>query len=155
MITVSDDLLKQTMQEVIDNFLVPKFISLGMNASGRWIKSLEARAENNKGEIWGLDYTQYLVNGRRPGKRPPISPLVSWVGYKFGLTGAQAVSAAYAVANKIAEDGTNYYPNGTDLLDVLQSKEVTQHVYNRIGVDVSGQLRSSILRMVKNTLQTA
>lgn len=142
------------MQEVIDTFLIPKFISLGMNASGRWIKSLEARAENNRGEIWGLDYTYYLVNGRSPGKRPPIAPLVRWVGYKFGLSGQQATSAAYAVANKIASEGTSYYPSGTDLLEILQSKEVTQFVFEKISANLSGQITAEIKRITREILIT-
>jgi len=155
MIQPNPEIIQQTMQGVIEKFLKPKFISLGMNASGKWLASLEARVNGSRGEIWGMDYTYYLVNGRSPGKRPPITPLVAWVGHKFGLSGQQAVSAAFAVANKIEKEGTNYYPSGTDLLEVLQSPEVTQYVYNEIKNDMAGQVRSEILRITRQTLITA
>lgn len=155
MITVPDEVILQTMQEVIDTFLIPKFVALGMNASGQWISSLEARVVNGRGEIWGRDYTYYLVNGRAPGKRPPIAPLISWVGHKFGLSGAAAISAAFAVAKKIEQEGTEYYPNGTDLLQVLTSPDVSTFVYNRYGVQIAAQARLQITRIIKNTLITA
>lgn len=150
MIVIDNNTVLETMQGVINDFLIPKFISLGMNASGQWINSLEARAENGRGEIWGRDYTYYLVNGRAGGKRPPITPLISWVGYKFGLYGNEAKSAAFAIANKIAKEGTEYYPNGTDLLEVLQSDEVKQYVYDKIGIAVAGQIQSQIRRDLTN-----
>lgn len=149
--TIPNETIQSVMQEVIDTILIPKFIELGMNASGRWISSLEARAENNTGSIWGMDYTYYLVNGRAPGNRPPIAPLVQWVGYKFGLSGQEATSAAFAIANKIAREGTDYYPSGTDLLEVLQSDSTTQFIYDRIGAEVSGIIQAQITRELKQT----
>lgn len=147
--TIPNETIQQVMQEVIDQILIPKFIDLGMNASGQWISSLEARASDNSGSIWGQDYTYYLVNGRAGGNRPPIAPLVQWVGYKFGLYGQEATGAAFAIANKIAKEGTNYYPRGTDLLEVLNSKETTQFIYNRIGSELSGQLKETMVRQLK------
>lgn len=155
MITIPEQTILQTMQSVIDNILIPKFIELGMNASGEWISSLEPRVNGQSGEIWGRDYTYYLVNGRAGGNRPPIAPLVRWVGYKLGLSGAEATGAAFAIANKIAKEGTDYYPDGTDLLEVLSSKETTQYIYNEIGAELSGQLRTEIVRMAKQNLQYA
>lgn len=137
------------MHGVIDNYLKPKFIELGMNASGQWLESLEARASLNRGEIWGADYTYYLVNGRAGGNRPPIAPIVRWVGYRLGLSGKEATSAAFAIANKIAKEGTDYYPEGTDLLDVLASKEVSDYINTRIGEYMVNELKLSIVRNAK------
>lgn len=129
---VSDDIIIKTMQGVIDNFLKPKFISLGMNATGKWLESLEARAVNSNGEIWGMDYTYFLANGRKPGKMPPVSSLMPWVNAKFGVGGKDAIGIAWAVATKIKNEGTNYYPDGTDLLEVLNSNEVKKYVFDEI-----------------------
>lgn len=153
MIAVSDEILTQTLQEVVDNFLIPKFLSLGMNASGSWIKALRVEVVNGKGYIKGKDYTYYLVNGRSGGNKPPITPLISWVQQKLGKSGREGIGIAYAVQNKIAKEGTDYYPNGTDLLEVLQSKEVTQYIYTRIGQNISGQLQSEIKRRLKQTFK--
>lgn len=149
-----DEQILEVMQGVVDDFLKPKFISLGMNASGQWLNSLEARANNGVGEIWGMDYTYYLSNGRAPGKRPPIAPLVQWVGYKFGYSGQQAVSVAYAVANKIAEEGTNYYPDGTDLISFLSSQEVTDYINKKIAAHILSSFQTEMVKRAKDTLIT-
>lgn len=130
---IPDDVIIQTMQGVIDNFLIPKFISLGMDATHKWLNSLEARAENGNGAIYGMDYTYFLVNGRKPGKMPPVSALLPWVNAKFGIGGKEALSIAFAVATKIKNKGTSYYPEGTDLIEVLNSKECREYVMEQLG----------------------
>lgn len=152
---LSDEVILDVIQGVIDDILKPKFISLGMNASGQWLNSLEARVNNNAGEIWGMDYTYYLANGRAPGKRPPITPLVQWVGHKLGYSGQQAIGVAFAVANKIAKEGTSYYPQGTDLLEVLNSDEVSEYIKDRIGKFLIRSIQVDILKRTKETLITA
>lgn len=146
MITIPAENMRQIMHEVINDFLIPKFVALGMNATGEWIESLEARVTDNTGEIWGRDYTYYLAKGRAPGNRPPITPLVKWVGAKFGLSGQEAVGAAFAIATKIEKEGTEYYPSGTDLLEVLNSYEVKQFVYDRAAQEMNTQVQLKIQR---------
>lgn len=150
-----DEQILEVIQGVINDFLKPKFISLGMNASGQWLDALEARVSNRVGEIWGMDYTYYLSNGRSPGKKPPIAPLVQWVGYKFGYSGQQAASVAYAVANKIAEEGTNYYPDGTDLISFLSSQEVTDYINKNIVAHILSSFQTEMVNRAKDTLITA
>jgi len=153
MITIDDDILKAAMQGVIDEFLIPKFISLGMNASGKWIESLEADAVNGKGYIRGQYYSYWLKNGRAPSNGlPPYGPIFEWVGNKLGLSGAAQVSATWAVRQKIKKEGTNYYPDGTDLLDVLESNEVNQYIYSKIKAGVAGKLTVEIKKRIKQTL---
>lgn len=147
-----DELIRQTLEEVIQIYLIPKFLSLGMNASGSWINSLSVEVIDGTGYIKGKDYTYYLVNGRAPGNRPPVTPLISWVAQKLGKTGAEGKGIAFAIANKIAKEGTEYFPNGTDLLEVLQSPEVTNYVYQQLGGYMAGQIRSEIVRQLKATL---
>lgn len=131
-IRISDELIIQTMQGVIDNFFKPKFISLGMDATHRWINSLEPRAVNGNGEIHGMDYTYWLANGRKPGKAPPVSALIPWVNAKFGIGGKEAIGIAWAVAAKIKKEGTDYYPKGTDLLEVLNSPGVRAYITEQL-----------------------
>lgn len=141
--------IERVLNDVVNRFLIPKFIDLGMNATGDWISALEVRVNENTGEIWGLGYTEFLVNGRAPGKRPPITPLVRWASAKFGISGQEAISTAFAVANKIAKEGTSYYPSGTDLLEVLESNEVSNYIYEELGGVVAGQIRALIVRDMK------
>jgi len=142
---IPDEKIIEIMQHVIDVFLIPKFISLGMNATGAWIDALEPRVNNGNGEIWGFDYTYWLVNGRKPGKMPPIAPLITWVNAKFGINGPEAKGIAFAIAQKIKNEGTEYYPDGTDLLDVLNSPECKAYIIEQIGTFYSLKI-SKILK---------
>lgn len=147
-INIPDEVIIQTMQGVVNLFLIPKFVSLGMNATGQWINSLEPRVVNGVGEIWGMDYTYWLANGRKPGKAPPIAPLVSWVNAKFGIGGAEARGIAFAIAQKIKKEGTDYYPEGTDLLEVLNSKEVLDYIYSQYGTAINVQINNALKKMI-------
>jgi len=151
MITIPDEILKQTLEEVVQIYLIPKFLALGMNASGSWINSLSVEVVNGTCYIKGKDYTYYLVNGRAPGNRPPVTPLISWVANKLNKTGREGIGIAYAIANKIAKEGTEYFPNGTDLLEILQSPEVTNYIYEKLAINLAGQVRSDIVRQLKTT----
>jgi len=130
---VPDEEIIRVMQGVIDLFLIPKFVSLGMRATGDWINALEPRAENGNGVIYGFDYTYWLVNGRKPGKMPPVSALLPWVNAKLGISGKEALRVAFAVATKIKNEGTSYFPEGTDLLEVLNSPECVDYVTSQLG----------------------
>lgn len=153
MLIIPDTLINEIMQEVINRWLIPRFDSLGMNASGEWKRSLEVRTEVNKGEIWGRQYTEQLVYGRKPGKRPPIAPIESWVNQKLGYSGTQARGIAFAIATKIAKEGTDYFQEGgTDLLEVLSSPDVIQFVNERVGDYLSTQGQIMIVRDLQQIL---
>lgn len=147
---IPEELIIETMQGVIDNFLKPKFISLGMNATGKWLDSLESRTVNGNGEIWGMDYTYWLANGRKGGTAPPVSALIPWVNAKFGVGGSQAKSIAFAVASKIKNEGTRFYPEGTDLLEVLQSKEVSEYIYSKIKQGLIVEINRILIRQIND-----
>jgi len=154
MIIVEEAVLLRALQGVIDLFLIPKFNELNMNASGDWIESLTPEVEGEHGVIKGKYYTYWLVNGRQPGTYAPIAPLIRWVGFKLGLSGKDAVSAAYAINNKIKNEGTTHYETqGTDLLDVLKSPEVTQYLYTTIGLSLVGQITLELKRRLWQTIQ--
>jgi hypothetical protein len=147
-IGIPDEIIISTMQGVIDNFLKPKFISLGMNASGNWINSLEPRVVNGNGEIWGMNYSYWLANGRKPGKAPPISALMPWVTAKFGVSGNEAKGIAFAVANKIKNEGTSYYPEGTDLLAILNSEEVKNYIYSQFQIAFESEINKILIKQL-------
>lgn len=148
MIKITEEEIVRVMTGVINQFLIPKFIDLGMNATGKWVDSLEARANNGNGEIWGMFYTEFLTKGRKPGKRPPISALIPWVQAKFGITGKESVGIAFAVSNKIAAEGTSYYPAGTDLLEVLTSSSVNEYINEEISAFLSVEISKELKRQL-------
>lgn len=147
-VKISEQLYLNVLQGVIDNFMKPRFIELGMSATGQWLNTIQPRIVQGRGEIWGMDYSYFLANGRAPGRRPPVSALLPWVNAKFGIGGQEALSIAFAVATKIGNEGTRFYPDGTDLLEILNSNEVKQYIYTNLGqaltVEISAILRKQI-----------
>lgn len=130
--------MERIIDKVIRKFLIPKFRSLGMNASGQWINTVQSR----RNEIWGQEYTYYLTHGREGGTMPPVSAILEWVKAKFGLTGQQAQSTAWAVATKIKQEGTKWYQRGgTDLLNILESKEVTNFINRELKDSIEKKLK--------------
>lgn len=53
-----------------------------------------------------LPYASVVELGRRPGKMPPVQPILDWVEHKLGLRDRAAESAAWAIAKKIQRKGT-------------------------------------------------
>lgn len=160
MLVVPESLINEVLTDVVEVYLKPKFIELGMNASGQWLRSLEVRTSFNRGEIWGMDYTQYLVRGRGKNEdqsEEGIKHFTRWAGYYIFKPWAEAKGISinpYAVARKIAKEGTESHPDGTDLLEVLNSREVMEFINNRIGEYILEDTKLQFERMVKNTLIT-
>ncbi len=52
-------------------------------------------------------YAPIVERGRRPGKQPPLAPLIYWVTRKLGITDErQARGIAFVIARKIARVGS-------------------------------------------------
>lgn len=146
---LSEEEINSLMQWIVDAILIPHFMDLGLNASGEWLANVGTRADGQTGIISGRKYTEQLVWGRMPGNRPPISALENWVKIKLGLSGQQATSAAFAIANKIAKEGTNIYKDrGTDLLEILEAPEtiakINAHLAQQLRVNVQLHLEREI-----------
>lgn len=122
------------LNEVNELYFKSKFMQLGMNASGEWVRNLEAKND----EIWGRDYSEYLAKGRPPNfDQDPesITKFARWAGATFIKKWVEDKGLSlnpYAVAYKIAREGTDYYPQGTDLIDVLASDEVISYINRRL-----------------------
>lgn len=131
----SQEEIEPIIREVITRFLIPKFRELGMPASGQWEREVEARGN----EIWGMDYTEYLVDGRPPNTNDDpdaIRRWAVWAGMTFIKDWADAKGVnipPIATAYKIAREGTTWYPQGSDLLDVLYTKEVIDYINEELG----------------------
>jgi len=152
MIKVSDEQIQKVMQGVIDNFLIPSFTQSGHNASGKFIKSLSADGQDNKGYINGNDYIQYIIYGRRPNKdQSPeaLNHFMKWAGhyiFKDWVKEKGIQANPYAVALHVAKYG---YEGDPTLLNILQSPEVQNYVYNEMGVYLSGQIKITIQESVR------
>lgn len=122
------------LQKVIDIYLIPKFHELKMNASGEWLQSLETEVGEDSGKIRGRHYTEYLAKGRPPSdKLPPVSALEKWVKVKLGLSGKQANSMAWAIAQNMKKKGSSHFQKGgTELLEILESPQVIEFIQNEL-----------------------
>lgn len=140
--------IEAVLLKVVDLFLIPRFRELGMNATGEWMNSLEVVANNNdSGSIRGRQYSEQLAKGRQPGKRPPIAPIEKWVTAKFGISGNQAKSMAFAISHKIANEGTTWYQKGgSDLIEVLEEPRVLEFIQNELGGILQVKLAEQIVR---------
>lgn len=95
-----------------------------VNASGKLADSIRYEVTNN-GEtlrVYAEDYIDYLVYGRKNGKRPPKDVIRKWIDDK-GLepVGISKDSLAFLIARKIGEQGTTIFQQGgsTLLSDII------------------------------------
>lgn len=139
--------LEAILQKVIDNFLIPRFNELGMNASGEWLSNLEIEVGNDSGKIRGRDYSEQLAKGRRPGTAPPVRQLERWVNAKFGISRPEATSMAFAIAKKIEKEGTTWYKKGgTDLIEVLSEPRTIQFIQEQLSAILTVRVSERLQR---------
>ena len=154
-IIIPNQLLEEVIRDVVDIYLIPHFMESGKNATGEWVRSLYVEAKNNQAIIYGKDYTLFIEDGRDRGKEPPLEPLINWVEAKLGIYGKEAISVAWAVKTKIAQDGTQTFRNGGfDLLGVLKSKEVNEYISARLKDYVASEFKQFLYSYVKKRLIT-
>ncbi len=131
--------------------LIAKHKELGMKASGQWIESLENRSERLSGQLWGEPYTEQLVNGRGPGKFPPIKMIEKWI-YDKGITpdGIKISSLAFLIARKIAKEGTEYFKQGgTDLVEAVITPQRIQDIIDKVTEFQINSFLSDITGVIK------
>jgi len=116
--------------------IIAKHDELGMRASGDFANSLENVQNRLSISLIGNSYVEQLVNGRAPGKFPPLEEIEKWIEDK----GIQAIdisvsSLAFLIARKIAREGTEYFKQGgTDLLDSVITPERIQSIIDKVSV---------------------
>ena len=122
--------------------LITKHEQLGMKASGNWERELEVKIETVSpiraiATLSGEHYTQQLVEGREPGRFPPIQSIIDWIGFK-GIRpieeNMKISSLAFLIARKIAREGTEYFKEGgTDLIESVVTPKRIQEIIDKIG----------------------
>lgn len=147
---INDAEITRILNNVVERFLIPKFYSLGLEASGNWRSQLEVRQSS----IFGTKYTEQLVYGRQPGTYAPIQPLKEWAKIKLGLNDRQALGAAFAISKTLKEKGSRIYQRGgTDLLEVLNSKQVLDYINTQVGNYITQQTVIFIRKYVQQNLK--
>ena len=143
--------VESVLQKVVDRFLIPRFKELGMMATGEWEESIEIVVGLDKGTIRGRQYSEQLAKGRKYGKRPPIAPLERWVNAKFGISGKEATSMAFAIAKKIEKEGTTWYQKGgSDLIEVLEEPKTIQFIQDELAGILKIKIEENLQRNAQN-----
>lgn len=148
--TIEDKIAKE-MERLISE-LIDSHNRLGMKATGDWVASLEYTVDGTTSKILGNHYTEQLIQGREPGRRPPIDPLQRWAQAKFGVGEKEARGIAFAVSKKIADSGTTWYEKGgSDLLEAV----FTQENLDKVRDGVADVVRLTTSEYLIRQLQTA
>lgn len=110
--------------------------AVGQRATGKTYDSMKVMATSEGGQLTGRKYFATLETGRKPGRRPPIAAIKEW-------TEAKGIYASpYAIANKIAKEGTNMYiAGGTDAI-------FTQEIEKKVD-DIKKNLRDIYVEKIK------
>lgn len=124
-----------------------RMASEGENATGRTSASFQVVEEDGHIRLISqgskIAPLETLEVGRGAGKRPPIAPLEEWAQVKFGYVGKEATSVAWAVATKIAGQGTERHTNNVDIY-TTPVEEATKELQGKISISIIEQVKSLI-----------
>ena len=131
--------------EVIRRRIVGDMNSNNRNASKKFIRSLEIKELRDGGQIVGEDYAQQLIAGRKPGKFPPIKPIIQWIEDKgLSLNKITKKGLAFIISRKIADKGTDIFRHKKPALDV-----------KGIVDDIEPMLKDQLIKAGKIEIKTA
>ena len=156
----NEDILS-VIGEVVEKFLVPRFMELNMNASGEWLNNLEVIATNNReAVIRGRDYSYYLVRGRGANKDQSLEGLRKWAVWagntfiKEWVRNKGLAADPIAVAMSIAKKGTSWKrKGGSDLLEVLTEPDTVKFIEERLRMVVQPRIVEALQRNAEETLR--
>lgn len=113
--------------EVVRRGVIQDQDAKGIRSSGKSAASLGIQEISKGGQLVGDDYFQQQITGRRPGKFPPIKPILDWIEEKgISPEGISKKSLAFLIARKIAKKGTDIYSGlrpGLSVAEVAETYE--------------------------------
>lgn len=99
----------------------------GIKTTGQSARSLSIQELRAGGQLVGDDYFQQQITGRRPGKFPPLQPIMDWITKKgLDLKGITKKGLAFIIARKIANEGTDIFKKkrqGIDVKSIVKTYE--------------------------------
>lgn len=125
-------------------------VAENVNATGRTSQSLEYSATETSMEIRGDKAFIWVERGRRPGRKPPFSPILEWVEAR-GIGGDNPVATAWRVVNSIGKRGSVTF-RGAEFRDIY-TKVVTDArvsaILNEVGAYRLATAKSNIVDAFK------
>lgn len=143
----------QTRKEAIQTFITrvkqaykEDFRRKNLDASGGSSDSLRDVAEESTGQLFGKRSIGALIEGRKPGKQPPLEAIIQWLKDKktFRIDddrGPSLRSLAFLIARKIGKEGTDIYKRKRPALNV-----------DDLIVEAKKELGSAILKIEKERI---
>lgn len=140
-----------TIKKITDDFVVElknKLTANDSNASGTLSNSLKGIVkQNGKYIVISIqleDYWQFVENGRKAGKYPPLSEIRKWISVKPVLPRPTksgklptANQLAFLIARKISKVGTKAKPF---LSNTIKDFDLINKVYNEVANLLNKQL---------------
>lgn len=116
--------------------IIARYDALKLRASSQFEKDLQNKTTGLTGLLVGSHYTEQLVNGRPPGKYPPIDIIKEWIEVKpIQIIGERisVSSLAFLIARKIAREGTEIFKKGgSDLISSVITPERVQSIIDKV-----------------------
>lgn len=143
-----------SISEVITDFLTEMQEGLraylaanNRNATGKSSDSIQlANVTDKGGQLVGSGSIKWVFTGRGPGGMPPILKIIDWLNAR-GLPRAMA----WAVARKIAENGTKLYQQGgrtvnglTETLTPEAIQAFSKNIADTLAVEISSGISNVI-----------
>lgn len=143
--------------EILKNFFLEVVEGVKNDAASKGQKiplsSFRFEADNQAGQLYAADYFQYLVEGRSPGKQPPVDTMRAFVDDNPEIldharqlyADISRESLAYLIGRKIGKQGTNIFQGkkpGIDLDGVLREKQ--EQLFKSIVGSMTAQVLTKI-----------
>lgn len=149
------------LEEVVDNFLLPRFNELKMEASGEWRQSIEVVYDGaDRGRIRGRFYSYWLAHGRAGNRDQSPEALrrwAVWAGKSFIADWVRDKGIAadpIAVAYSIAQRGTTWKKRGgSNLLEVLEEPQTIAYIQKRMRAIVAPKIADELRRSAAEILK--
>ena len=114
--------------------IISLYDNRGRRASGDFANEMEVEVDGLTVRLLGAAHSEYVVEGRGPGKFPPIDRIEKWIedkGIAATIEGEITVSSlAFLIARKIAREGTEVWKEGGD--DLISSVITPQRIQSII-----------------------
>lgn len=127
----------------------------GIRTTGQSANSLRKQMHADGGDVLGSEYIYFQIHGRRPGKQPPLMPIIEWIESKgLELVDITVKGLAFVIARKIAKVGTDIWRGireGLDLHTIVKEEVAT--VGKDIGKNAVEELLAAF-RSLNNTGST-